>query len=127
MHRSFKVMPSIALLCAMAACASVGRGTPAPESAQTSIRVDNQGFPDVNVYAVAGGSPYRLGFIPGNTVKMLRMPSRFLSGATAFQILVRPIAGIAYVLPGLTIVGGEHISVTLTNQPAFSSIAIAPR
>jgi hypothetical protein len=57
----------------------------------TTLRVRNQGFLDVNVYAVRGGQRVRLGTVTGNTVQVLRIPSFLLNGITPLRFLADPI------------------------------------
>jgi len=126
MFRTRAMMSTIALL-SLTACASLGRETTGHESPATTIRVRNDGFPDVNVFAVIGGVVSRLGFVPGNSSATLRVSQSLIAGATALQILVRPIAGSQYLLPSVPLLDGQLVAVTIANQPAFSQIATTPR
>jgi hypothetical protein len=57
----------------------------------TTLRVRNQGFLDVNVYAVRGGQRVRLGMVTGNTTQVLRIPPFLLNGITPLRFQADPI------------------------------------
>ena len=71
-------------------CARKNR-KPAAEVAPTSLRVRNQGFLDVNVYALRGGQRVRLGTVTGNSAQVLRIPDYLLSGTTPLRFIADPI------------------------------------
>ena len=72
-------------------CARKGARRAATEVAPTSVRVRNQGFLDVNVYAVRGGQRVRLGTVTGNSAQVLRIPDYLLSGTTPLRFIADPI------------------------------------
>ncbi|MDF1504712.1 hypothetical protein [Roseisolibacter sp. H3M3-2] len=57
----------------------------------TTLRVRNQGFLDVNVYAVRGGQRVRLGTVTGNSTQVLRIPGFLLNGITPLRFVADPI------------------------------------
>lgn len=57
----------------------------------TTLRVRNQGFLDVNVYAVRGSQRVRLGTVTGNTTQVLRIPGFLMNGITPLRFLADPI------------------------------------
>ncbi len=72
-------------------CARKGARKAASDVAPTSVRVRNQGFLDVNVYAVRGGQRVRLGTVTGNSAQVLRIPDYLLSGTTPLRFIADPI------------------------------------
>ena len=74
-----------------AACARKGARSAQGDTPPTTVRVRNQGFLDVNVYAVRGGQRVRLGTVTGNSVQVLRIPEFLLSGATPLRFIADPI------------------------------------
>ena len=69
-----------------------GSGASSQEAERpTTLRVRNQGFLDVNVYAVRGGQRVRLGTVTGNSTQVLRIPSFLLNGITPLRFLADPI------------------------------------
>jgi hypothetical protein len=57
----------------------------------TTLKVRNQGFLDVNVYAVRGSQRVRLGTVTGNSVQVLRIPAFLLNGITPLRFVADPI------------------------------------
>jgi hypothetical protein len=74
-----------------AACAKRGARAVQGEQGPTTVSVRNQGFLDVNVYAVRGGQRVRLGTVTGNSTQVLRIPEFLLSGATPLRFIADPI------------------------------------
>ena len=72
-------------------CARKGARGAASDVAPTSLRVRNQGFLDVNVYALRGGQRVRLGTVTGNSAQVLRIPGYLLSGTTPLRFIADPI------------------------------------
>jgi hypothetical protein len=61
------------------------------EERPTTVRVRNQGFLDVNVYAIRGGQRVRLGTVTGNSTQVLRIPGFLMNGITPLRFLADPI------------------------------------
>lgn len=57
----------------------------------TTLRVRNQGFLDVNVYAVRGSQRVRLGTVTGNSTQVLRIPPFLMNGITPLRFIADPI------------------------------------
>lgn len=57
----------------------------------TTLRVRNQGFLDVNVYAVRGSQRVRLGTVTGNSTQVLRIPGFLMNGITPLRFIADPI------------------------------------
>jgi hypothetical protein len=57
----------------------------------TTLRVRNQGFLDVNVYAVRGSQRVRLGTVTGNSTQVLRIPAFLMNGITPLRFVADPI------------------------------------
>jgi hypothetical protein len=96
---------SLALL-GTAACVGTGKNAPVPQPA-TYVRVENQAWLDVDVFAVAGGARRRLGMVTGNSTQTLRIPDGVVGIGRSLQFLVDPVgssrAGLSfelYVSPG---------------------------
>jgi hypothetical protein len=91
----------------------------ARDSLRATVRVENNGFPDVVVYVIPeGGVRRRMGTAVGHTTTVLTIPQTVIfSGGSQLQFLVDPIGGSGealsdkiYVLPG--------DEVTLTIPPS---------
>ena len=90
-----RFVPSFALAaiaCLGAACASSGR-LPPPAQERTVLKVENRGFPDMNVFVVPETSTsIRLGTVTGNSIGYFVLPEHILRGSRAMRFQARPIA-----------------------------------
>ena len=124
------VIVACAMVVSVSACAT-GRGSRPEERLaapdQTTLRVDNQGFPDVVLYAVTSGTPVRIGFVNGLSKTLLTIPDHLVAGARALTIIARPIAGRAYAIPAIGISPGDKVDVTLAPNPAASYVMVEPK
>jgi hypothetical protein len=59
----------------------------------TTIDVQNEGFNDMNIYAIVGGARTRLGTAPGNKTTTLTIPAYLVSTTTFFRFVADPIGG----------------------------------
>ena len=121
----------IALLAStvsIGACASLNhRGGGEAQAQQTALQVTNDSWSDMTVYAIVGGSPWRIGFVSGHTTATFKLSQGLVTDTRGLQLLARPIAGRAYLIPAVQVSPGEVVSVTLANDPAFSHVAVWPR
>ena len=65
------------------------RSAPIPQP-RTSVRVENQGFSDMTIYAIRSGQRVRLGNAPGNSTTTFTIPSNLIFGATPLRFLADP-------------------------------------
>ena len=101
-----------------AACTGKGNDAPAPRVA-TYIRVENQSWLDVDVFAVYGGTRRRLGLVPGNSTQTMRIPADVIGIGRSLAFLADPVGssrvgttiGAIYVRPGQ-----EGLSLTIPPQ-----------
>ena len=79
-----------------------GGGAPVPQP-RTSVRVENQGFSDMTIYAIRSGQKVRLGNAPGNSTTTFTIPSN-LAGLPGLSIP----CGLSDGLPvGLQLIGRQ--------------------
>ncbi len=82
----------IALLAVLvAACGPASRQARGPEPAQTTVRVENHNFLDMNVFVLRGGQRIRLGMVPGTSTRVLVIPQSMIFGSTSLRFLADPI------------------------------------
>lgn len=96
------------LLAFLLACASAGsrRG-----EAATAVEVENMAFTDMTVYVVEGaGTRRRIGFAPGATTTVMRIPASLVGFGREVQFIVDPIgqtrtaiSNRMFVTPGDTV------------------------
>ncbi len=84
-----------ALIVLLAACGGAARrGTPSMQGdpdTQTSVRVENQSWHDVTVYALRETQRVRLGQVSANGVATFRIPDSLVSGASSVRFVVDPL------------------------------------
>ncbi|HET7229459.1 MAG TPA: hypothetical protein VFJ16_05620 [Longimicrobium sp.] len=118
----FRVLKLFALAFAtlLVTSACTGRGNDAPRPHQeTAVRIDNQAWLDVTVYAVSSGQRSRLGDVTAHATRTFRIPESIVGLGRDLQFLVDPVGSNAqgtsfsiYVTPGTT--------VNLTVPPQFA-------
>lgn len=75
----------------VAACGAASRQAQGPETPQTTVRVENRNFLDMNVFVVRSGQRIRLGMVPGNSTRVLTIPQTLIFGSTPLRFLADPI------------------------------------
>jgi hypothetical protein len=101
---------------ALGACTGMARGSGGNLNTQAAIRVDNQSFSDMTVYALRSAQRVRLGLAPGHTNTVFTVPSALMNGLTPLRFIADPIGGARpSVSEEITVAPGD--SVTLTIPP----------
>lgn len=114
-------MRSLARMIAVgASCLTFGachHGPPQPPpgpQAQTTLKVQNEGFPDMTIYVLRSGQRIRLGDVTGNTTKVLVIPSYVLAGPTSLRFIADPVGGVrAPVSQEITVSPGDHVELII--------------
>ncbi|MDQ6871057.1 MAG: hypothetical protein M3037_03485 [Gemmatimonadota bacterium] len=103
------------VLAGAAACSTVGRGSGGNDPSQpTVVEVDNQGFQDMDVYAVRSGQRWRLGLATGSSKTKLTIPPTMVSGLTPLRFIADPIGGRrASVSQEITVSPGDIVVMTI--------------
>lgn len=84
----------LALAVTVAGCHAPGPPRSGDESPSvTTIDVQNQGFNDMTIYAIVGGSRTRLGIATGNRTTTLTIPAYLVTTTTFFRFVADPIGG----------------------------------
>ena len=103
------------LLAGVAACNTLthGSGT-TPQNPPTILQVDNQGFQDMDVYAVRLGQRVRLGLATGIHKTTFTIPSSLVSGLTPIRFVADPIGGRRpSVSQEVTVAPGDTVLMTI--------------
>ncbi|GJG87110.1 hypothetical protein tb265_22910 [Gemmatimonadetes bacterium T265] len=66
---------------------------PVEEAGPTTVRVQNQGFLDMNIYVYRGEVRSRLGTVTGNSTAVLTIPKTFVLPGTQLRFVASPIGG----------------------------------
>jgi hypothetical protein len=98
-----------------ASCARSHSNAATPRNAPTTLRVENQGFLDMNVYVVAqGGARNRLGTATGNATSHFTIPSSLIFGPTQLRFVADPIGGQrTSVSESILVSAGDEITLTI--------------
>jgi hypothetical protein len=103
------------LTVALFACASSSKypdlsNRPEP----TSIRVENETFSDMTIYASHSSNRIRLGTAPGHKTTILQIPSILLSGMTTLRFIADPIgSNRAGVSEEIMVTPGDSVVLTI--------------
>jgi hypothetical protein len=103
------------ILTGIAACNTFTRGSGTTNQNQpTVLQVDNQGFQDMDVYAVRSGQRVRLGLATGIHKTNFTIPSSLVSGLTPLRFIADPIGGRrASVSQEITVAPGDTVVMTI--------------
>jgi hypothetical protein len=103
------------LLATVAACSTFTRGSAtAGQNQPTILEVDNQGFQDMDVYAVRLGQRVRLGLATGIHKTNFTIPSSLVSGLTPLSFIADPIGGRRpSVSQEITVAPGDTVVMTI--------------
>jgi hypothetical protein len=111
-------IPTIAfalLLLGAPACKTFSHGAGASDqSYPTVVKVDNQGFLDMNIYAARSVQRVRLGTAPGNSKTNLTIPPGLVIGLTPLRFIADPIGGSrASVSMEITVAPSDTVVLTI--------------
>lgn len=92
-------------------------GTERPASEKTTLKVENQGFSDMDIFVLSGGQRIRLGLATGNHTTMFTIPPYLAAGLEPLRFIADPVgSNRAPVSDEITVHPGDQ--VTLTIPPA---------
>ncbi len=116
----------VAVPAATAQTASEGRSeTPAAVSERTTVRVVNDNWHDITVYAVRAGFRRRLGTVTSLTSSVFTLPQMFLIPSDNLRLIADPIGRRgAYVSEAIVISAGDVVEWRLWNNIGLSNIFI---
>ncbi len=118
---AFVVVPAVA-----AQTASEERSeTPAAVSERTTVRVVNDNWHDITVYAVRAGFRRRLGTVTSLTSSVFTLPQMFLISGDDLRLIADPIGSRGvYVSEVLVVDAGDVVEWRLWNNIGLSNIFI---
>ena len=83
----------VVILTATLACG--GKRAPEPSAVEAEgdalLTVRNDHWLDITIYAIRGGSRYRLGMVPGLKTETLHLKNSVLAGSGTLRFLLEPI------------------------------------
>lgn len=93
MRRISTVLPFAAAMLVATGCARSSHLPDASAQPATVLKVENQGFPDMNVYVLPEASGrIRLGTVTGNTNAYFNLPAYVIRGIRTLRFQALPIA-----------------------------------
>ncbi len=99
--------------------------TPTAASERTTVRVVNDNWHDVTVYAVRNGYRRRLGTVTSFTNRVFALPRTVLIPSGDFRLVADPIGRRgAYVSEAIVVTDGDVVEWRLRNNLALSNIFI---
>ena len=122
------LLAASSLIIAVSACASANRERPyasADENVVT-MRVDNDAYAGVHVFALTGAARTQLGFVQGKSQAVIKVPAKLLVAEHSLQIYMRPIGGQVYMLPVVSVSVGQTLALSISNDALYASISIVP-
>ncbi len=99
--------------------------TPAAASQRTTVRVINDNWHDITVYAVRAGYRRRLGTVTSFTSRVLTLPPTLLTPSDELRLIADPIGRRgAYVSEPLLVNAGDVVEWRLLSNIRLSNIFI---
>ncbi len=84
------------------------------QNQRTAVRVDNQGFLDMTVFAARSAQRVRLGIAPGHSVTVFNVPPGLISGLTPVRFIADAIGGTRpSVSDEITVAPGDTVMMTI--------------
>ena len=94
-------------------------------AAAPTVRVTNNNWSNMTVYAVRGSTRFRLGMVASMSTVVFRVPPSVLSGGDGLRLLADPIGGSeSYQTPAIYVNPGEVVRLDLQNQLSISSYSV---
>lgn len=131
MKRAIRASGAAALVVAVAACGARQGGAdravgaqPAPANAVT-VNVENHNWSDIVVYAVRGGTRYRLGAVTSMQSAEFMVPRALLGGSADLQLMLDPIGSRhTFVTEQILVTPGDRVLFSVENYLPLSSWAV---
>ncbi len=123
----FRVATYVFVSAAAVSCGSAGAypGQGVAPRNETFVTVTNQNWADIKVYAIRGGSKFRLGSVTGLSTASLRLPAAVAAGATDFRLRVELIgSSMGYTTEVLHLNRGDQMDWVVQSHLPMSHIAI---
>jgi hypothetical protein len=113
MARALKTFSVVLLAFALAGCTGRGRNAPQPREAAT-VRVENQSWLDMNIFAIAGGARTRLGTVTASTTRSFVIPASLVGLGRELSFLADPVGSSRTATSFAIFVGpGEEVVLTI--------------
>lgn len=125
------VLSAAVLGGACAPAAPGGAESLAPElgigvsGAPPTVRVTNNNWSNMTVYAVRGSTRLRLGMVTSMATQVFRLPAALANGAGGVRLLADAIGGNEqFLTPAVQVSRGEEVKLEIHNQLQISSVSV---
>lgn len=103
-----KKLITIFMLAAITGC--IRGSQPAATQPETTLRVENRTFLDMNIYLIRQSETSRLGTALGHSTTVLKIPARAIFGPTPLRFQARPIAAARQpITEEITVNAGDEV------------------
>lgn len=128
MLRLRNFLPALLVTLSLGACAtnSGPQSGPLPsESGTANVRVTNNNWADMNVYAERGGMRVRLGTVTTMGSRLFRLPRALMNGNGDVRLVADPIGSReTHVTSPVQVWPGQTVAFRIENHIAISSITV---
>lgn len=101
-------------LCLVTACSRSPRPAVDPNTARTTVRVENQSYLDMTIYVVRGSERIRIGQVTGNTTQVLEIPRYIVNGPMGLRFIADPIGSRRTpVSEEIHVTPGDQVTLTI--------------
>jgi hypothetical protein len=108
-----RILALAAMCMTLAVCSRNPRPSANPNE-KTTLRVENQGFADMTIYALQGGQRIRLGLATGNTTSTFVIPDYLLGAANSIRFLADPVGSSRTpVSDEISVHPGDQVTLTI--------------
>ena len=113
MRITVRVFALAAMCMTLAVCSRNPRPSANPNE-KTTLRVENQGFSDMTIYALQGGQRIRLGLATGNTTSTFTIPDYLLGAGNTIRFLADPVGSTRVpVSDEISVHPGDQVTLTI--------------
>ena len=123
--RKFRAAFLTLTVAALVAVPTAAAHTAPEERSETTVRVINDNWNDITVYAVRNGYRRRLGTVTSFTSRVLTLPPTLLIPSDDLRLIADPIGSRGvYVSEPLVVTAGDVVEWRLRNNIRLSNIFI---
>jgi len=123
--RTLLILAGIALVAPGCSSSARPANGPLPRDVQTTVRVSNQNWSDMVVYALSNGLRVRLGTVTSMSTRRLAVPKHLLTASGEFRLAADPIgAPQGFVTQPIQVYPGSRIEFTIQNNLPISSYSV---
>jgi hypothetical protein len=99
---------------ALVVCSRTPRPSSGNAQEKTTLRVENQGFSDMTIYALQGGQRIRIGLAVGNSTSVFNIPDYLLGAGNTIRFLADPVGSTRTpVSDEIAVHPGDRVTLTI--------------